>query len=139
MVTLPCDGGRKPATMCSTVVLPAPLGPSRPVTPGASVMVTPLTATTLPYQRETAVRSTVLICALRSARARMRTGTGSLAAARSYRHLPVTQQEQDGGHRDDADRDCEEDQAISLDVAGPHPVDPLLEALDHGRRADHLP
>ena len=51
-VTVPRDGARKPAIMCSSVVLPAPLGPSRPVTPGPSVMLTSLTATTLPYQRE---------------------------------------------------------------------------------------
>src|SRR5215216_5894702 len=36
-----------------SVLLPAPLGPSRPVTPGPMVMVMPLTATTLPYHRET--------------------------------------------------------------------------------------
>ncbi len=47
--------------MCSSVVLPAPFGPSSPVTPGRRVMVTSLTATTLPYQRETPVSSTVLI------------------------------------------------------------------------------
>src|SRR3954452_18396264 len=46
--------------MCRTVVLPAPFGPSRPVTPGFSVMVMSLTATTLPYQRETLTRSTVV-------------------------------------------------------------------------------
>ena len=33
--------------------MPAPLGPSRPVTPGPSPNVMSLTATTLPYQRET--------------------------------------------------------------------------------------
>ena len=38
--------------MCSSVVLPAPLGPSRPVTPGPTVKLMSLTATTLPYQRE---------------------------------------------------------------------------------------
>ena len=31
--TVPADGARKPASMWSRVVLPAPLGPSRPVTP----------------------------------------------------------------------------------------------------------
>ena len=39
--------------MRSSVVLPAPLGPSRPVMPGAMSNVTSLTATTLPNQRET--------------------------------------------------------------------------------------
>ena len=43
--------------MCSRVVLPAPFGPSSPVTPGPTEKETSLTATTLPYQRET--RSTV--------------------------------------------------------------------------------
>ncbi len=39
--------------MCSRVDLPAPFGPSRPVTPGPSANEMSLTATTLPYQRET--------------------------------------------------------------------------------------
>src|SRR3954464_9960687 len=52
-VTLPFEGARNPAIMWMRVDLPAPLGPSRPVTPGPIVMVTPLTATTLPYHRET--------------------------------------------------------------------------------------
>ena len=46
--------------MWISVDLPAPLGPSRPVTPGPIVMVTSLTATTLPYQRETVVELEVL-------------------------------------------------------------------------------
>jgi hypothetical protein len=58
-VSVPRDGARNPAIMCSRVVLPAPFGPSRPVTPGPSVMLTSLTATTLPYQRETFTTSTV--------------------------------------------------------------------------------
>ena len=33
--------------------MPAPFGPSSPVTPAPRVMVTSLTATTLPYQRDT--------------------------------------------------------------------------------------
>ncbi len=52
-VTVPADGARNPAIMWISVDLPAPLGPSRPVMPGPIVMVTSLTATTLPYQRET--------------------------------------------------------------------------------------
>ena len=39
--------------MCMIVDLPAPFGPSRPVTPGSMDMVMSLTATTLPYQRDT--------------------------------------------------------------------------------------
>ena len=60
-VTVPRDGGRKPAIMCSRVVLPAPFGPSSPVTPGPRVMVMLLTATTLPYQRDTLDSSIVVI------------------------------------------------------------------------------
>ena len=39
--------------MRSSVVLPAPLGPSRPVMPGVTSKLTSLTATTLPNQRDT--------------------------------------------------------------------------------------
>ncbi len=39
--------------MWSSVDLPAPFGPSRPVTPGPRANEMSLTATTLPYQRET--------------------------------------------------------------------------------------
>ena len=60
-VTVPDDGGRKPDIIAISVVLPAPLGPSRPVTPGPMVIVTSLTATTLPNQRETLSRTRVLI------------------------------------------------------------------------------
>ena len=49
--------------MCSTVVLPAPFGPSSPVTPGPSVIVMSLTATTLPYHLDTPRRSTMLAVA----------------------------------------------------------------------------
>ena len=59
MVSSPRDGGRKPAIMCMIVDLPAPFGPSRPVTPGSMDMVTSLTATTLPYQRDT-LRSSIV-------------------------------------------------------------------------------
>jgi hypothetical protein len=44
--------------MCSNVDLPAPFGPRRPVTPGPIVRLMSLTATTFPYQRETARSST---------------------------------------------------------------------------------
>ncbi len=60
-VTVPDEGGKKPLIMASRVVLPAPFGPKRPVTPGPIVMVTSLTATTLPNQRETPASSMVLI------------------------------------------------------------------------------
>ena len=50
---MPVEGARKPPIMWIRVDLPAPLGPSRPVTPGPIVIVTSLTATTLPNQRET--------------------------------------------------------------------------------------
>ncbi len=47
--------------MWISVDLPAPLGPSSPVTPGPSRIVTSLTATTLPNQRETWSRVKVLM------------------------------------------------------------------------------
>ena len=46
-------GARKPAIMCSSVVLPAPFGPEQPGDPRPDVERHSLTATTLPYQRET--------------------------------------------------------------------------------------
>ena len=51
--TRPADGARSPAMRWSSVDLPAPFGPSRPVTPGPRPNEMSLTATTLPYQRET--------------------------------------------------------------------------------------
>ena len=59
-LTSPADGARKPAIMWSRVVLPAPFGPSSPVMPGPTSKLTSLTATTLPYQRETAASVKVL-------------------------------------------------------------------------------
>src|SRR4051812_44066563 len=44
--------------MCSTVVLPAPFGPSTPVMPAPSEQETSFTATTLPYQRDACLSST---------------------------------------------------------------------------------
>ena len=52
-VTVPAEGFRKPESMCSRVLLPAPLGPSSPVTPGETSNEISLTATTLPYHRDT--------------------------------------------------------------------------------------
>ena len=40
--------------------MPAPFGPSSPVTPAPSSNEIPLTATTFPYQRETSRTATVL-------------------------------------------------------------------------------
>src|SRR5260221_12312613 len=60
MDSSPRDGGRKPAIRCSRVDLPAPFGPSSPVTPGPMVIVMSLTATTLPYQRDT-LRSSMVV------------------------------------------------------------------------------
>ncbi len=59
-VSSPRDGARNPAIRCSSVDLPAPFGPSSPVTPGPIVIVMSLTATTLPYQRET-LRSSIAV------------------------------------------------------------------------------
>ena len=58
---MPADGARKPDISAISVDLPAPLGPSRPVTPGPMVIETSLTATTLRYHRETWSSSRVLM------------------------------------------------------------------------------
>src|SRR6201993_3051765 len=58
-VSVPLDGSRKPAIICRIVDLPAPFGPSSPVTPGPTDIVMSLTATTLPYQRLTPASSIV--------------------------------------------------------------------------------
>ena len=50
--TSPWLGASCPAASFRNVDLPAPLGPSRPVTPGPTVVVTSLSAMTGPYQRE---------------------------------------------------------------------------------------
>src|SRR4051812_29956473 len=47
--------------MFSTVLFPAPLGPSTPVIPASSAHDTSLTATTLPYQRDT-FRNSIRAC-----------------------------------------------------------------------------
>src|SRR3954465_11388900 len=60
MPTWPLEGDRKPPIMWMSVDLPAPFGPSSPVTPGPTVIVTPLTATTLPYHRDTSRSSRTL-------------------------------------------------------------------------------
>ena len=51
-------GRRSPASRWRIVDLPAPFGPRRPVTPGPSTNEMSLTATTLPYQRDTPRSST---------------------------------------------------------------------------------
>src|SRR5690349_20107335 len=109
-VSVPREGARNPDIMCSRVVLPAPFGPSRPVTPGPSVMVTSLTATTMPYHRETCCRSTVL---------------------NSGGHLPVTQQQEpDGAAEHDqgagaVDRPHAADRQLVVRL---HAEDPLFDA-----------
>src|ERR1035438_5884584 len=60
-VSSPLDGSRNPAIRCSRVDFPAPLGPSRPVTPWLMVIVMSLIATTLPYHRETLRNSIALM------------------------------------------------------------------------------
>ena len=50
---MPVDGARKPDIIAINVDLPAPFGPSSPVTPGPMVIETSLTATTLRYHRDT--------------------------------------------------------------------------------------
>lgn len=62
-VTDPDDGARNPPIMWISVDLPAPFGPSSPVTPGPTFIDTPLTATTFPYQRDTFSRINSLMTA----------------------------------------------------------------------------
>ena len=50
---LPLDVGTRPEIILSRVDLPAPFGPSRPVTPGPTPNVTSETATTSPSHLET--------------------------------------------------------------------------------------
>ena len=47
--------------MCRIVVFPAPFGPSSPVTPAPRANVMSLTATTLPYQRDTPSRTSAAV------------------------------------------------------------------------------
>ena len=49
---VPAEVVSKPAIIAIRVDLPAPFGPSRPVTPGRRSKLTSLTATTFPNQRE---------------------------------------------------------------------------------------
>ena len=53
-LTCPWDGAVRPAIVRSSVVLPAPFGPSSAVTPGSTASETSLTATTPPNHFDTA-------------------------------------------------------------------------------------
>ena len=55
--TSPWLGRSCPAASLRKVDLPAPFGPSRPVTPGGIYTVTSLSAMTGPYQREARVKA----------------------------------------------------------------------------------
>src|SRR4051794_31741980 len=57
MRTVPWLGRSWPVASCNSVDLPAPLGPSRPVTPGGTRNVSLLRPMTLPYHLETASNS----------------------------------------------------------------------------------
>src|SRR5688572_2982411 len=89
--------------MLISVDLPAPLGPSRPVTPGPRCMVTSLTATTLPYQRETCSSSSVLMRGPRGIVGwRSEAGEARDSVGCSRQGLPVAGQQDDvraGDHR----------------------------------------
>src|SRR3954464_7022837 len=133
-VTVPFEGDRKPAIMCSTVVLPAPFGPSRPVTPGCRAMLMSLTATTLPYQRETFCNSTTLIELpfVRAAGLRK-----ALSSHSQGGHLPVPGQQQQQAGGDHAERLDPGDRA---EVAAVQPqvgavAQPDLHAVDQRDRA----
>ena len=58
-VIAPSEGRSNPHTMRSSVVLPAPLGPSRPVRPGPNEHERSETATFCPNHFETSVTSMV--------------------------------------------------------------------------------
>src|SRR5665811_838062 len=57
--TNPSEGRTRPVSMRSNVVLPAPFGPSRPVTPGPKPQLTSETATFCPNHLERLLASTV--------------------------------------------------------------------------------
>src|SRR4029453_10061463 len=54
----PRSGVRKPSSVLSSVVFPAPFGPSRPVGPGGNAPETPVSAATGPYETAKALNST---------------------------------------------------------------------------------
>src|SRR5215475_1693016 len=151
IATVPCDGGRKPAIMCSTVVLPAPFGPSRPVTPGPSAIVTSLTATTLPYHRDTAARSIALIGCLPVWRLRGSQAHSSRSygcplvwrlrgsqahSSRSYGNPPIPQQQPTRGKDGQRDGQDEVHRSVVADLSAVDPVRPMLDALENAWRAE---
>src|SRR5262252_7368256 len=49
---VPDDGGNRPSSTLSSVVLPAPFGPSSPIRPGGNRSVTSFSACWEPYHRQ---------------------------------------------------------------------------------------
>ena len=100
--TVPADGRSRPGEQVQQRVLPAPFGPSSPVTPGPSANETSLTATTLPYQRETWSSA---IAGGGSPAAAGAAGSG-VAASRRSRRVVTPRSAGSGGwsDADDADR-----------------------------------
>src|SRR5215203_3858105 len=63
MRIVPDEGRSRPVSILKVVDLPAPFGPSSPVTPGPTWKETSATATTSPYHLARLVTSTVVACA----------------------------------------------------------------------------
>src|SRR5262245_5132858 len=95
----------RPAIARSSVVFPAPFGPSSAVTPGSTASVTPLTATTPPNQRD---RPSIAIdgaAVLIPAPGAGKAGTSALGSLRraygSSPHHPLGAPQQPDRHHDD--------------------------------------
>src|ERR1700724_3157873 len=126
MVTSPLDGARNPAIRCSRVDFPAPLGPSRPVTPWPMVIVMSLIATTFPYHRETLRSSMSLMLCLPLAHS-------------CHTGLPVPDREPTQGRY----QEHEQHRAVEGPVVTRRryrgrrgAAEPLPHAVQHGERAD---
>src|SRR5215472_639660 len=98
MVAVPLVGAVRPSSIRRVVVLPAPLGPRKPVTrPGPTSKLKPSTAVTLPYRLvrwSTLIMWTVLSGSGGGARGSVpdqgRLAGGRLASAKSPAGSPVT-------------------------------------------------
>src|SRR5215203_5028808 len=103
--------------MRSSVVLPAPLGPRRPVMPGMMSNDTSLTATTLPNQRETSLTrmmgvGLLIMLSFRAEReARQRMPRGAPATKGGIAIVPVEGRAPRRNRK--ADADCA-DSAVAL-------------------------
>src|SRR5580698_6705244 len=129
-VSSPRDGGRKPAIICMIVDLPAPFGPSRPVTPGPTDIVMSLTATTLPYQRDTLVSSILIVRSL----------SGALSRRSLFARFPVPRGQAPEAGREKQQCDEAVERPVVAQVGGVEPLvraaEPDPHAVDDGERAE---